>query len=285
MSGAGRRGRTRSRRPAGPFERRVLGEDRRLEPLQLVTRDEPELVDQGRAHAPVGLERVGLPPRAVEREHELSVQLLAVRVLGRQRLELPDDRGMTAERRSTASRSSSASSRSSASRSGSLAAGPSSGASASGGPRNSASAARRSRAAASSSPAARARRAASTSGSKRARSRSPGSSATAYPDARVTIGSPAPSARRSRDTWTCSALAAVAGGSSPHSTSTRRDGETASSRWASSSAASSERCLAALRTTGPSGPSTRSGPRIANCIPSGYPRVTARSAGPRTMAA
>ena len=146
-------------RPAGPFEREVLREDRRLEPLQLVARDEPELLDQRRAHAPVGLERVGLTAGAVEREHQLSVQLLAVRVLGRQRLELPDDRGVAAEREVDVEPLLQRLEPQLGEPVGLAGAGPSSGASASGGPRNSASAARRSRAAASSSPAARARRA------------------------------------------------------------------------------------------------------------------------------
>ena len=94
----------------------------------------------------------------------------------------------------------------------------------------------------------------------------------------MTIGSPGPSACRSRETWTCSALAAVAGGSSPHSTSIRRSGETACSRWASRSVASRARCLAAVSSMGPSGPTTRSGPRMAKSIalPMRYRAVTAR---------
>ena len=46
---------------------------------------------------------------------------------------------------------------------------------------------------------------------------------------------------------TCSAFAAVAGGSSPHRTSIRCDGRDRLSRCASSSAASSARCLAAVQ--------------------------------------
>jgi hypothetical protein len=45
---------------------------------------------------PVRLERIGLPPAAVEREHQLSAQSLAQRVLADERVELARDLGMPA---------------------------------------------------------------------------------------------------------------------------------------------------------------------------------------------
>ena len=46
----------------------------------------------------VGVERLGLASRAVEREHQLAAQPLAQRVLGDQRLELADQLSVAAER-------------------------------------------------------------------------------------------------------------------------------------------------------------------------------------------
>ena len=66
--------------------------------LELAARVEPELFDQRAADAPERLERVGLAARAVEREHQLRVHPLAVGMLGRQRLELADDRACAAGR-------------------------------------------------------------------------------------------------------------------------------------------------------------------------------------------
>ena len=75
-----------------------MREDRRLELLQLAAGIEAEVLDQGAAHAAERVERVGLAPGAVERAHQLRVQPLAVGVLGRQRLELADERGVGAGR-------------------------------------------------------------------------------------------------------------------------------------------------------------------------------------------
>ena len=47
----------------------ILAEQRGLELLELLRWVEPELVDERRAGVAVGLERVGLAPGAVEREH------------------------------------------------------------------------------------------------------------------------------------------------------------------------------------------------------------------------
>jgi hypothetical protein len=66
------------------LQRRVVGQDRRLEALELRAGIEAQILDQRMASALVGLERVGLSAAAVEREHELRVQPLAVGVLGRE---------------------------------------------------------------------------------------------------------------------------------------------------------------------------------------------------------
>ena len=62
-----------------------------LEPPQLAARLEPELARQLAPRRPVGLQRLGLARRAVQREHQLAAQPLAQRVLGDQRLELADE--------------------------------------------------------------------------------------------------------------------------------------------------------------------------------------------------
>ena len=66
---------------------RVLGENRLLELPQALARLDPELVGQGAAGVAVGLQRVGLAVAAVQREHQLRAQALAVRVLGDEALE------------------------------------------------------------------------------------------------------------------------------------------------------------------------------------------------------
>ena len=58
----------------------------------------PKLVDERLPRRAVGLERLGLPPGAVEREHQLAAQALAQRVLGDERLELGHERRVPAER-------------------------------------------------------------------------------------------------------------------------------------------------------------------------------------------
>ena len=258
-----RRGRGRRRRCGRvELERRVLGQDRGLQALELRARVEAEVLHQRVPRAPVGLERVGLAPGAVQREHQLRVQALAVGVLGREALELADDLGVAAERevvrdpllerlqagagdpvglddrgpdqRRVGQRRAAEQRQRLAQQLGGLGGLGVAGA-ARPAPRSAAGPARRRRA------------------------------AIAYPPERVTIVS-APSARRSCEISTCSALVAVAGGCSPHSTSISRSAETTSCRCSSSSIASSERCLGALMSIGPSGPTTRNGPRIANSI-------------------
>ena len=97
---ADERGRSRSqpRRPAGAsgadrrdVQLRILIEDRPLEAAQRRPRLDPELLDQGGPRRPVGVQRLRLPARAVEREHELAAQALRQRVLGDQALELADE--------------------------------------------------------------------------------------------------------------------------------------------------------------------------------------------------
>ena len=83
---------------AGTSERRVLGEDRPLELAQPLSRLDPELLDQRPARVLVGLQRVGLAVGAVEGEHQLRAQPLAVGVLADQGLELADDLGVATER-------------------------------------------------------------------------------------------------------------------------------------------------------------------------------------------
>jgi hypothetical protein len=57
-----------------------------------------ELVDHRPARLPVGLESLGLPTGAIEGEHQLAPESLAERLLGDQRLELPDELRTRAER-------------------------------------------------------------------------------------------------------------------------------------------------------------------------------------------
>ena len=97
----GRRRREVAATPAAGREggdRRVLREDRLLEPPELRPRLEPELV---REHAPrllEDLERVRLAPAAVERQHQLPPQPLAERVVGERRAKGGHELAMLAER-------------------------------------------------------------------------------------------------------------------------------------------------------------------------------------------
>ena len=61
----------RAPRRARASEADLLAEDRAVELLQRRARVDPELLDERAASLLVGLERLGLPPRAVEREHQL----------------------------------------------------------------------------------------------------------------------------------------------------------------------------------------------------------------------
>ena len=78
-------------------ERLVLGEDGPLEAPKLFSRLEPELLVEQAAAGLVGVERLGLPPAAVEGQHQLPAEALAERVLADESLELGDELGMTAQ--------------------------------------------------------------------------------------------------------------------------------------------------------------------------------------------
>ena len=75
----------------------VLAQDRLLELLQRPARLDPELLRQRPPGVPVGLERVGLPAAAIEREHQLSPEPLAERMPRDQRLELAHEPRVHAE--------------------------------------------------------------------------------------------------------------------------------------------------------------------------------------------
>ena len=81
---------------------RVAGSCARIACCELAKRPaglDAELVDEDASRVLVGLERVRLPPAAVEGEHQLAAQALAQGVLADQRLELADELGMGAKRK------------------------------------------------------------------------------------------------------------------------------------------------------------------------------------------
>ena len=80
----------------GSSERRVLTQDRPLEPSKLRARLDAELLDQRPPRIPVGPERFGLPPRAIESDDQLAPQPLPERLVGHQPLELGDQVGVAA---------------------------------------------------------------------------------------------------------------------------------------------------------------------------------------------
>ena len=75
-----------------------MGEDPRLQLAQLWAGLEPQLVAHVSSAVAVGLQRLGLPPAAIEREHELAAYALAHRVVAHERLELADHLRVAAER-------------------------------------------------------------------------------------------------------------------------------------------------------------------------------------------
>ena len=77
-------------RRRGRLEGGVLVEDRALEALQGGARLDPEPVDERGTRGGVDLEGLGLPPRAIQREHELPARTLAQGVLAHEPLELAD---------------------------------------------------------------------------------------------------------------------------------------------------------------------------------------------------
>ena len=97
------------------LEPRVLAQDRLLELAQLCPRLEPELLVERAPSLAVGLERVRLPARAVERKHELGARALVEGTLGDRRLQLGDELGVAAQLELGSTRSACADARSSSS--------------------------------------------------------------------------------------------------------------------------------------------------------------------------
>ena len=76
------------RQHGGEIQLGILTEDRLMQLPQLDARLDPELLHERLPRIAIGVERIGLPPRPVEREHELSAQALAEAMLEDERLEL-----------------------------------------------------------------------------------------------------------------------------------------------------------------------------------------------------
>jgi hypothetical protein len=72
-------------------QRGIVVEDRLLQAAQLGAGLGPELVEQGAPRGAVGLQRIGLAPAAIQREHELASEPLAQRLRGDEDLELGDE--------------------------------------------------------------------------------------------------------------------------------------------------------------------------------------------------
>ena len=81
----------------GQLERSVLAQDRLLQPPQLLARLESQLLRELVPSRAVGVERLGLPCRAVERQHELATQSLPEWLAADEPLELGDQLGVTPE--------------------------------------------------------------------------------------------------------------------------------------------------------------------------------------------
>ena len=82
----------------GCAERGILREDLLLQLLQLRARRDPELVDEQPVPVLVDLQRIGLPARAVEREHQLRAAPLAERLGANELFELADEASVVTER-------------------------------------------------------------------------------------------------------------------------------------------------------------------------------------------
>src|SRR3954464_519078 len=72
------------------MQARVVAQDCLLERTQPRRGLESEFLDESVARTPVYIERVGMPPGAVERHHQLEVETLAPRMFGHQPLQLGD---------------------------------------------------------------------------------------------------------------------------------------------------------------------------------------------------
>ena len=92
-----RAGRNRRRALELGIERRILEQNRLLEPLEGRARLEPDLVTQVGAGCLVGIECLGLPPGAVEGDHQLHAQGLAERMASHERLDGARELAVAAE--------------------------------------------------------------------------------------------------------------------------------------------------------------------------------------------
>jgi hypothetical protein len=86
-----REGRDRTAARRRGSQARIVGEDRLLQLPERGHGLEAELVHERHSRCSVGLERVGLPVAAIERQHELAAHALAQRMLPHQGLELADE--------------------------------------------------------------------------------------------------------------------------------------------------------------------------------------------------
>ena len=84
---------------SGPRSREpgLVPEDLRLEPLELGSRLDAQLLDEPVSSLLIRLESLRLAARAIESEHQLPARGLAQRVLAHERLELPDDVAVATE--------------------------------------------------------------------------------------------------------------------------------------------------------------------------------------------
>ena len=84
------------------IERGIVREDPPLQLAELLARLEPELLDERRPRVAIRRERLGLPARAIQRQHQLTREALAQRVRPDRRCELPDERRRAGRRRARA---------------------------------------------------------------------------------------------------------------------------------------------------------------------------------------
>ena len=93
-----------------------MGQDRSLELLQSTPRLKPKPVEQLTASVLISLQRVGLAPGSVQREHQLTAKALAQRMLAHEPSSSPTSRACSPDARSASIRSSSAAKRDSSNR-------------------------------------------------------------------------------------------------------------------------------------------------------------------------
>jgi hypothetical protein len=74
-----------------------VSQDALLQSAELVVRLQSELARQRPAGVPVDRQRIGLAPRAVQREHQLSAEALVQRMLGDELFQLRNDRVVSTE--------------------------------------------------------------------------------------------------------------------------------------------------------------------------------------------